>query len=84
MSSKPFGGTGSVVRGSGLIGGTDGQHFKADSHPFEISGTTASRARSKFARMVGLGPNPGGDGDKISANAEMRKKRALNGPGDAR
>jgi hypothetical protein len=42
------------------------------------------KGSSKFAKMTGLTVNPGGDGDKISANAEMRKKRPLNGPGDAK
>ena len=66
---------------SKTIGGTDGLHFKPDSHPFQASGKTP---KPKTARMVGLGANPGGDGNKISANSAMKTKRPLNGPGDAR
>lgn len=49
----------------------------------KLSGS-ASRGSSKFARMVGLQASPRGGGDKISANASMKKKRPLNGPGDAK
>lgn len=62
------------------IGGSDGMHMKPDSHPFQ----SKFRPTVKFAHTKGVGPNPGGDGNKISANSEMRKKRPMNGSGEAR
>jgi hypothetical protein len=58
-------------------------HMDKERHPFQFS-TTAGKGTSKFARTVGVGPQPGGEGNKISANAEMRKKRPMQGPGDAK
>lgn len=63
-----------------LIGGTDGMHIKPDSHPFQGNGRTP---KPKTARTTGVGEKPGGEGSMQSANAEMRKKRPLNGPGTA-
>jgi len=63
------------------IGGTDGNHFKPDSHPFP---KTHPSIRPKLAHMAGVGSNPGGGGDKISANASMKKKRPMTGPGTAK
>lgn len=66
-------------------GGVNPVHLSDTAHPFEISTKRGSfTGTSKFGRTVGVGPKPGGDGDKISANAQMKKKRPLNGPGDAR
>jgi len=66
-------------------GGVNPVHLSDTKHPFEISTKRGSfGGTSKFARTVGVGAKPGGDGDKISANAAMRKKRPLNGPGDAK
>lgn len=61
------------------IGGTDGNHFKPDSSPFQKS----FKSTVKFARTTGVGSNPGGGGDKISANSAMKKKRPMQGPGTA-
>ena len=63
------------------IGGTDGMHLKPDSHPFRGGGGRS--LTPKTAHMTGIGQKPGGEGDKISANASMKKKRPLNGPGTA-
>lgn len=65
-------------------GGVNPVHLSDTAHPFEISGTNGGRSYVKFAKTKGVGPAPGGEGDKISANASMKKKRPLNGPGDAR
>ena len=56
-------------------------HMDKERHPFQGNGKTP---RPKTGRTVGVGSNPGGGGDKISANAEMRKKRPMQGPGDAK
>lgn len=61
-------------------GGVNPMHLSDTAHPFQRSGKTP---RPKTARTVGVGPNPGGEGDKISANAAMKTKRPLNGPGKA-
>ncbi|HZQ44462.1 MAG TPA: hypothetical protein VFA99_14500 [Acidobacteriaceae bacterium] len=63
-------------------GGVDPMHLSNTAHPF--GSARGMKATSKFAKTVGVGPNPGGNGDKISANAAMKKKRPLNGPGDAK
>lgn len=55
-------------------------HLDANKHPFQASGKTP---KPKMAKMVGIGPNPGGEGDKISANASMKTKRPMQGPGKA-
>ncbi len=66
-------------------GGINPVHLSDTKHPFEISTKRGSfTGTSKFAHTVGIGPQPGGSGNKISANAEMRKKRPLNGAGDAK
>ena len=66
-------------------GGVNPVHLSDTAHPFEISTKRGSfTGKSRFARTVGVNPPPGGEGDKISANAAMRKKRPLNGPGDAK
>lgn len=65
---------------SKTIGGTDGNHFKPDSHPFQKS----FKSHTAFAHTKGVGSNPGGDGNKISANSQMKKKRPMNGSGEAR
>lgn len=58
-------------------------HLDNPKHPFQFS-KTAGKSVAQFAKTVGVGSNPGGDGDKISANAAMKKKRPMQGPGDAR
>lgn len=58
----------------GTTGSGDGMSVKG----------SGGRSYVRFAHTVGVGANPGGDGDKISANASMRKKRPMQGPGDAR
>lgn len=55
-------------------------HMDKERHPFQGNGKTP---RPKLCRTVGVGSNPGGSGDKISANAAMKKKRPMQGPGDA-
>lgn len=62
------------------IGGTDGNHFKPDSHPFN----SKFKSTVKFAHTRGVQSNPGGGGNKISANASMKTKRPMNGSGEAR
>lgn len=69
------------MKGTKSIGGTDGMHVKPDRHPFASS--WGNHTGVGKGRTVGVSPAPGGEGNKISANAEMRKKRPLNGPGDA-
>lgn len=60
-------------------------HLSDTKHPFEISTKRGSFSGvSRFAKMIGVTAPPGGDGDKISANASMRKKRPMEGPGDAK
>jgi hypothetical protein len=56
-------------------------HMDKERHPFHGNGKTP---KPGMGRTVGVGPQPGGSGDKISANAEMRKKRPMQGPGDAK
>ncbi len=65
-------------------GGVNPIHLSDTAHPFEISGKNGGRSTVKFCRTRGVGPQPGGDGDKISANAQMKKKRPLNGSGEAK
>lgn len=62
------------------IGGTDGNHFKPDSHPFQKS----FHSTVKFATTKGVTSPPGGDGNLISANSAMKKKRPMNGSGEAK
>lgn len=64
-------------------GGVNPIHLSDSAHPFEISGKNGGRSTVKFCRTKGVGSNPGGEGDKISANASMKRKRPLNGPGSA-
>jgi len=60
-------------------------HLSDTKHPFEISTKRGSfTGKSLFAKTVGVGPKPGGSGNMISANAGMRKKRPMEGPGDAK
>lgn len=61
-------------------GGVNPMHLSDTAHPFSKG---PFKGTSKFAKTVGIGPNPGGEGDKISANAQMKIKRPLNGPGKA-
>lgn len=62
-------------------GGIDPMHLNNTSHPFSSG---PFKGTSRFCKTVGVGPNPGGSGDMISANSAMKKKRPLNGPGDAK
>jgi len=55
-------------------------HLDSGKHPFQGNGKTP---KPKMARTVGVGPNPGGQGDKISANAAMKTKKPMQGPGKA-
>lgn len=48
-------------------------------HPFSKSWSNSKPS----AKTVGVGPKPGGEGDKISANAAMKKKSPMQGPGKA-
>lgn len=63
-------------------GGENPMHLSNTAHPF--GSAKGMKGSSKFATMTGLSPNPGGQGDKISANASMTKKRPMQGPGDAK
>ena len=65
-----------------LIGGTNGMHLMPERHPFQDG--SGKNIKPKLAHMKGITPPPGGDGDKISANAQMKKKRPLDGPGDVK
>ena len=70
------------TRGTGTIGGTDGQHFPG-SGPFRSA--AGMKATSKFCHMTGVKANPGGEGNKISANAERGPvKGGINGAGTAK
>jgi hypothetical protein len=59
-------------------GGVNPMHLSDTAHPFSKGPFKGS---SKFAKTVGVGPNPGGEGNMVSANAAMKTKRPLNGPG---
>ena len=75
------------MAGSSRIGGgLNGMHLSNDAHPFEIGkGDKGAKATSKFAHTTGVGANPGGSGDKISANAARGPvKGGINGPGVAK
>ena len=48
-------------------------------HPFQKTFTNSK----PLAKTVGVGPKPGGEGDKVSANAAMKKKSPMQGPGKA-
>lgn len=69
------------MAGSKVGGGVNAVHLSNDKHPF--GSAKGMKATSKFGKMSGVGPNPGGQGDKISANASMKKKRTVQGPGTA-
>ena len=56
-------------------------HLDTEKHPF--TGGGGRSIKPKLAHTVGVGSNPGGEGDKISANASMTKKRPMQGPGTA-
>ena len=56
-------------------------HLDNARHPFQTGG--GKSVAPKYGHTVGVGPKPGGSGNKISANAEMRKKRPMQGPGSA-
>ena len=60
--------------------GWNTMHLSPERHPFQGSGRTP---KPKLVRMTGIGSNPGGSGDKISANSAMKKKRPMTGPGTA-
>ena len=64
-------------------GGVNPMHLSNTAHPF---GSAAGRkASSKFARTTGVGPNPGGEGNQISANSARKPvKGSINGPGVAK
>lgn len=55
-------------------------HLDSGRNPFQGNGKTP---RPKLAHMKGVHAAPGGEGDKISANAAMKKKRPMQGPGTA-
>jgi hypothetical protein len=67
-------------------GGINPMHLTNSSHPFEIGkNDRGAKATSKFAHTTGVGSNPGGGGDKISANAARKKvPGSINGPGVAK
>jgi hypothetical protein len=67
----------------GVGGGVNSMHLSNTSHPF---GTAAGmKGSSKHAKMAALSANPGGTGDKISANAARGPvKGGINGPGVAK
>lgn len=65
------------------IGGTNGMHMSSGKHPFGIT-TKAHAPMPKMAKTVGVGSNPGGEGNLQSANSSMKKKSGpLSGPGKA-
>jgi hypothetical protein len=61
-------------------------HLTNSSHPFEIGkNDRGAKATSRFAHTTGVGANPGGQGDKISANSARKKvPGSINGPGVAK
>ncbi len=63
-------------------GGINPMHLSNDKHPFSSGPFKGS---SKFAKTTGVGSNPGGQGDKISANSARKKvSGSINGPGVAK
>ncbi len=63
-------------------GGINSMHLSDTAHPFQASGRTP---KPKMARTTGMGANPGGEGDKISANAQRGPvKGGINGAGTAK
>lgn len=58
-------------------------HLDANKHPFQFSTTAGRAAKPKMAHMTGVGAKPGGEGSMQSANAAMKKKRPMQGPGSA-
>lgn len=67
-------------------GGINPMHLTNSSHPFEIGkNDRGAKATSKFAHTMGVGPKPGGEGDKISANSARKSvPGSINGPGVAK
>lgn len=67
-------------------GGINPMHLSNTAHPFEIGkNDRGAKATSKFSRTKGVGPKPGGEGDKISANsARGPVPGGINGPGVAK
>lgn len=66
----------------GVGGGIDPMHLSNTAHPFSKGPFKGS---TKFAKTTGVGPNPGGVGDMISANAQRKPvKGGINGPGTAK
>jgi len=64
-------------------GGVNHMHLSNTAHPF--GSAAGMKAKSKFSRTTGVGPAPGGEGDKISANASRKPvKGSINGPGVAK
>lgn len=64
-------------------GGVNPMHLSNSKHPF--GSASGMKAKSKFARTVGVVDGPGGEGDKISANASRKPvKGSINGPGVAK
>lgn len=63
-------------------GGINPVHLSNDKHPFSKG---PFKGMSKFARTTGVVDGPGGEGDKISANAVRKPvKGGINGPGVAK
>lgn len=58
-------------------------HMDKERHPFQFSKTAGRASNPPMARMTGVGPKPGGEGSMQSANAAMKKKRPMQGPGSA-
>lgn len=70
----------------GVGGGINPMHLSDTKHPFEIGkNDRGAKATSKFAKTVGVGPQPGGEGDQISANsARGPVSGGINGAGVAK
>lgn len=63
-------------------GGANAMHLSDTKHPFSKG---PFKGASKTAKMPGLSGNPGGTGDKISANSQRGPvKGGINGPGVAK
>jgi len=58
-------------------------HLDSGKHPFQFTKTCGTAGKPAMAHMKGVGSKPGGEGSMQSANAAMKKKRPMQGPGVA-
>jgi hypothetical protein len=61
-------------------GQKDNMHMSPEKHPFQ----SKFKQFAPTGKTAGVSSKPGGEGNKISANAAMKKKRPMQGPGTAK